>query len=317
MRPNSQEDYRLFCKSAPADFPLFMQDWYLDAICTDGTWDAIVLKESGVIIAVWPFFLKKKLWWEYVAMPLLGKMMGPYLLPECRSLSRQMNLLEQMIGQLPSTLAAFQQDFNYSLTNWLPFYWKGFQQTTRYSYCLDLQQSESTLWKNISNSYRKKIEKATEKVNVCSDQPVDELYRLCQLSFTRQGIPFPLSKTRFQHINDAFTQNQSGRSFFAVDKTTGAIHSAAILVWDQQAAYYLMAGDDPQLRSSGSGVLLQWKAIQFAQQELKLPLFDFEGSMIKAVEQGKRDFGAYQQPYFRIKKEWSPLWRWGKLIWRN
>lgn len=294
-----------------------MQDWYLDAICTDGTWDAIVLKESGNIVAVWPFFLKKKLWWEYVAMPLLGKMMGPYLLPECRNLSRQMNLLEQMIGQLPSTLAAFQQDFNYTLTNWLPFYWNGFQQTTRYSYCLDLQQPESTLWKNISNSYRKKIAKATEKVNVCSDHPVDELYRLCQLSFTRQGIPFPLSNARLQHIHDVFTQNKSGRSFFAVDKTTGALHSASFLVWDQQAAYYLMAGDDPQLRSSGSGVLLQWKAIQFTQQELKLPLFDFEGSMIKAVEQGKRDFGAYQRPYFRIRKEWSPLWRWGKIIWRN
>jgi hypothetical protein len=78
-----------------------------------------------------------------------------------------------------------------------------------------------------------------------------------------------------------------------------------------------MAGDDPQFRASGSGVLLQWKAIQFTQNELKLPIFDFEGSMIKAVEQGKRDFGASQQSYFRIRKEWSLLWKWGKILWRN
>lgn len=317
MHSNSLADYRLFCKTAPTDFPVFMQDWYLDAICSDGSWDAIVLKESDKIVGVWPFFLKKKLWWTYIAMPLLGKMMGPYLIPTCRSLSKQMHLLEKMMEQLPPGLAAFQQDFNYTQTNWLPFFWKGYQQTTRYSYCLDLKQPETTLWKNISNSYRKKISKASEKLKVCSNLPVEQLHRLCKLSFTRQGIEFPLSIDRLRAIQDVFINHQAGRCFFASDPISGAIHSAAFLVWDQQAAYYLMAGDDPQFRASGSAVLLQWKAIQFTQHELKLPIFDFEGSMIKAVEQGKRDFGASQQAYFRIRKEWSLLWKWGKILWRN
>lgn len=28
----------------------------------------------------------------------------------------------------------FNMNFHYSITNWLPFYWRGFKQTTRYTY---------------------------------------------------------------------------------------------------------------------------------------------------------------------------------------
>jgi hypothetical protein len=38
--------------------------------------------------------------------------------------------------------------------------------------------------------------------------------------------------------------------------------------------------------------------------------------MVRSIERVRRKFGAEQQPYFRLQKEWSPLWRWGKKLWR-
>jgi hypothetical protein len=61
-------------------------------------------------------------------------------------------------------------------------------------------------------------------------------------------------------------------------------------------------------------VLLQWEAIMYAKNALNLSVFDFEGSMLPEVEQGRRDFGAKQQPYFRVRKEWSSWWKWGKAL---
>lgn len=312
----STNAYRAFCTQAPADFPLFMQDWYLDAVCSDGDWQAIVSWHDGKISGVWPVFLKKKWHWRYVAMPLMGKLMGPYIVPSMRGGSNEMRVLNALLDQFPAPLAAFQQDFNYTITNWLPLYWRGFSQTTRYSYVLPLQPEVAELWINVEKNYRRKVQKAQVVATVRTDLGPETLHRLCVMSFERQQLDFPLDYAYFKGIYDAFDTRRAGQAFFAVDKETGTVFSAVYLVWDQSSAYLLWGGDDPQFRSSGTGILLQWEAIVYAKNILQLPVFDFEGSMIQAIEQGRRYFGAVQKPYFRVRKEWSPVWRWGKFLFR-
>lgn len=309
----NQESYRQFATIAP-DMPLFLQPWYLDAVCQDGVWDAVLVEKGGKTVAAFPFFLKKKLIWRYVAMPQLCKFMGPYLLPEYRNLKDETRLYEALLEQMPKGLAAFEQDTNYALTNWLPFFWRGFRQSTRYSYTLHLNQPEEALFNNISKSYRNKIRAAREHLSIRSDLPLNELLRLMGLSFARQGLELPISPPFFQHVHNTLDSHNCCRLFFAIDPETGDVHSAAMLAWDSQSAYYLASGDDPDLRSSGSALLLKWEAICYAKNILQVPVFDFEGSMIRAIEIGRRDFGAQQQPYFRLQKEWSWLWRVGKFM---
>ena len=311
----NQAAYRLFAATAP-DLPLFLQPWYLDAVCQGGVWDAVLVEKGGRTVAAMPYFLKKKLFWRYIAMPQLCKFLGPYLLPEFRNLDQETRLYEALLEQLPKGLAAFQQDMNYSLTNWLPFYWRGFQQSTRYSYILSLDQPETEILRNISKNYRKKIRAASELLSVSSQLPLAELQRLLDLSFARQGLASPLSATFFQRVYEALVAHNCCKLFFALDTAKGTTHSGALLAWDGTSAYYLASGDDPALRASGSALLLKWEAILFAKNELKLPVFDFEGSMIRAIEVGRRDFGATQKPYFRIQREWSLLWRWAKRLTR-
>lgn len=314
---NPKELYRQFCAQAPPDFPVFMQDWYLDAVCTGGTWDAVVHLHQGKIVGVWPFFLKKKAIWTYIAMPLMGKLMGPYIVPEQREISAEMRVLDEMASLLPPGLAAFEQDFNYTITNWLPLYWRGFSQTTRYSYQIRLQpDTHAELWASVAPNYKRKIKKAQELVEVSTQLPATTLYDLCAQSFTRQGLAFPLDTTYFAQIYEAFIGQNAGKAFYAVGKNDGAVHSAIFLVWDRQSAYLLWGGDNPAFRQSGSGILLQWHAIEYAQNTLQLAVFDFEGSMIKSVEQSRRHLGGVQRAYFRVRKEWSLLWKWGKFLFR-
>lgn len=313
MNQNHRDAYRLFAAELP-DLPLFMQPWYLDLVCVGGQWDAALVERGGRTVAALPYFLKQKLGWRYITMPHLCKQMGPYLLPEYRNLKWEMRLYEALIAQLPPGLAAFEQNFNYSVNNWLPFYWKGFKQTTCYSYVIPLDSSEDLIFKNIEKNYRQKIRSAETQVQILHDLPLQELHRLIGSSFTRQGLQSPIDFGFLQKLFAGLNEHNACKLFFAKDIHTAQIHSAALLIWDHNSAYYLLSGDDPALRKSGAAVLLKWAAIKFAKNTLDVPLFDFEGSMIPGVEQGRRDFGAIQKPYFRVRRAWSLVWKLAKNL---
>lgn len=310
----TRQVYQKFCAHAP-DLPLFMHDWYLDAVCGAGQWSAAVTRKGDKVVGVFPYFLKKKLLWHYVAMPPLCRMLGPYLLPEFRTPRREMPLLRDLVGQLPR-LAAFEQDFNYTATNWLPFFWLGYRQTTRYSYVLPLADLK-TLRANLSPDYRNnKLPKAAANVRVHTGDDLDLFFRVHNRSFERQGLDAPIPFDLLQRLDRALSKQHAREIFWATDLKTGAVHSVAYLVWDQRSAYYLLAGDDPALRHSGAGILLAWEAIRYAKETLNLKIFDFAGSMIKPIERVRRQFGAEPKPYFRVQKEWSWAWRLGKKLLR-
>ena len=121
------------------------------------------------------------------------------------------------------------------------------------------------------------------------------------MTFKRQGLATPYSLELLKRRHEAITRKNRVKVFFAVDNQ-GNPHSALYLIWDDQSSYVHLTGEDPQLRSSGAGMLLIWEAIQFTKNDLGLNNFDFEGSMHAPIERVRRSFGAKQQPYFRIRK---------------
>ena len=294
-----KEAYHQFCQENK-ELPIFFQDWYLDAVCQNGDWEVAMVKQAGKIVGVLPYYIKQKGPFRYITMPPLTKMMGPYVLPAYRQDKSFLKISTALIEQLPS-VAAHEQLLDYSIDNWLPFYWKGYQQTTRYSYLLDLSNMERVL-ENLSADYKNnKIKKAKELVNVVQDQPLEVLYQVNKMSFDRQQLAIPYDLVFLKRVDEALMEQEARAMFFAIDESE-QIHAVAYLIWDKTRAYYLLAGDDPALRKSGAGILLAWRAIQYTNEVLGLPVFDFQGSMIPAIERVRRQFGATRQPYFFIKK---------------
>ena len=292
--------YRDFCSGAP-DVPVFAQPWYLDACTHGGEWNVVLAREAGRVVAALPYFYKQKGPFRYITMPPFVKWLGPYLLPEFRGqLLKEHELLQVLLAQLPDC-AAFKQNFFPTVTNWLPFYWEKYHQTTFYTYRLhqlrDLEQVQAGLGTGI----RRDIRRARQRVRVVHDLPLDEFYRVNLLSFTRQGLPAPYSAAQFQRLDAALATAGARQLFFAIDEQA-RVHSVAYLTWDATTAYFLLAGDDPALRASGAGVLLAWEAIRYASEVLNLDCFDFEGSMLPGVERMRVRFGAVQTPYFFVWK---------------
>ena len=85
---------------------------------------------------------------------------------------------------------------------------------------------------------------------------------------------------------------------------------------DSQTAYYLLGGYQAEERHHGAGALAVFEAIQHC-REIGLKTFDFEGSVIPAIEKYFRGFGGQLKPYFSVNKAWLPLEMALKFGWRQ
>jgi hypothetical protein len=298
--------YLDFTRRVP-DLPVFVQPWYLDAVCGD-RWSAVVVEKGGQVAAALPYHWKKVGPWTYLATPPLCKFLGPYFAPSFRTVSQQYKLTDQLIDGLPP-FACFKQNAHYTFDNWLPFYWRGFRQTTRYSYVLDPVNRLEEVRSGFSTDYRNnKIPRAEAEVRLIHDLPVALLYELLQATYGRQGLGLPISRSFLERLWQSVRRENAGRLFFAQD-AAGRVQAGLLLIWDRRSAYLLVAADDPALRQGGAGVWLTWQAIRYTHEVLGLSRFDFLGSMKRPIERARRQFGARPEPYAALEKYNSRLYQ--------
>ena len=174
-------------------------------------------------------------------------------------------MAEQLYAALPK-LAGWDQNTSTQLGEQVVFWQKHFDIAAQYLHQLDLTQANG--WRaSINRNIRRNIRKAEEQLALEKDLSLTDFYALNQLSFSRQNLTPPYSFAQLERHDQALVEQQAREIFGARDQE-GRLHSAAYLIWDQQAAYYHLSGDDPTLRASGSGIWLLAHAIDYTQNVL-------------------------------------------------
>lgn len=297
------DKYRTLCSQEPS-IPLFSQAWWLDATAGEGAWDVALVEKGGAIVAAMPYVPRKRYGFTLLGQPALTQNLGPWLREtdgkSSTKLAQHKDWLQALIDQLPP-FSHFTQNWHWRMGNWLPFYWAGFQQTTRYTYILHTLGDEPALWSGLRENIRTDIKKASNRfqLRIRDDLTVDEFLALNRMTFARQDMALPYTEAFVHKLDQACVARQARKIFIAEDEQ-GRRHAGVYIVWDGNSAYYLMGGGDPELRNSGATSLCMWEAIKFAATVTKR--FDFEGSMIEPVEKFFRAFGAQQTPYFTVSK---------------
>ena len=280
---------------------LFQKEWWLEAVAP-GQWDVVVVKKGDELVARLPFVIEKKYGFTILTQPPLTPMLGPWLRATNAKHSKQLSTQKELIWELLKKLPRhdlFSQSLHPSITNWLPFYWEGFEQTTRYTYLLNELSNLDVLWDGFNEQVRRNIRKAQSKVTVKMGLDVERFLDINEKTFLRQQRKLPYSRELVKRIDSAARDQNASQIFYAED-STGRIHAAIYILWDEQSAYYMMGGEDPELRNSEASSLLMWRAIQFASNVTKV--FDFEGSMIQPIERFFRGFGTKQVTYSHITR---------------
>lgn len=299
-----KELYRKAC-AQETTIPLFSRDWWMDAVCGEENWDVILIKSSGQVIAALPYYFERKKNGIIISQPALTQKNGIWIkYPEHQKLNTkyhyERNITKDIIEQLEKLdLIFYGQNFDYLFANWLPFYWSGFNQCTRYTYVIEGIDDLKNIYDNFESNLRRNINNAGKLVKVKEDLSIEEFYKINEMTFKRQNMGIPYSLEFIKTLDSACSEHKCRKTFYAEDGM-GRIHAAVYIVCDENSAYYLMGGANPKLRKSEATSLLMWEAIKHSSNITKK--FDFEGSMIEPIEKFFISFGAVQKSYFSISK---------------
>ncbi|GCD09728.1 GNAT family N-acetyltransferase [Clostridium tagluense] len=299
-----KEKYIELCKTEKS-IPIFSKDWWMDAVCGEINWDVLLVERNNEIVASMPYYMKKKLGFKYITQPTLTKTNGVWIkYPEKQKqrskLSYEKELMTEIIEQLKTLkIDYYSQNFNYSITNWLPFYWKGFKQTTRYTYVIENVIDLESVFGEFSKVVRKNIKKAEQSAKIYVSNDVEKFYSINKKTFERQGLKIPYTLELLKRIDEACDKNNARTIYFAEDED-GNLHCGSYIVYDDMGVYQLMSGTNPEFKKSEFKSLLIWEGLKYAHQTNRI--FDFEGSMMEGVEEYFRKFGTIQKPFFSISK---------------
>lgn len=303
---SNKDKYRELCNTK--DIPLFSQYYWMDAVCGADSWDVILVEENNNILGSIVYYLNSfEGEYEIRKAPLTQNNGIIYYYPENvkydRKLSFEYKVADIIIDKLEGlNIKRFRQYFHHGFTNWLPFYWRNYQQTTRYTYIIEDTSSLDAIFSKFNGNVRNQIRKANKIVTIKKGMNPRDFYDLNEKTYLRQDIDIPYNFELFNTLYNNLIENDCLEIFYAIDESNN-IHSAALFAYDSTSVYYLMSGSDDEFRYSQSLTLLIYEGIKLANRLGKS--FDFEGSMKKNIENFFRQFGAEQKQYFDIQKEYK------------
>jgi len=300
-REQRKQHYVSLCEKGKIQ-GLFMQPWWLDAT---GDWEVALAVRNDQVVGVMPYASGSKWGIQTVGMPALTHhlqiwMDKPPDISDHKWLTREKQIIWLLIDDLPAygyfSMVFEERSFN----NWLPFHWKGFRQEMRYTFVID-RMEEEVLDQHINRNLKRNIKEASAGLTIQRQVDGQAFFEMCKNTYRRQKMDMPYSFALFSSIDAAVLSRGNGIKLGAYD-LQGKLVAVAFLLWDNDRAYYLLAGDDASGRDTGASILLCREALRIAFKEQKVGTFDFCGSMLESISEIRRQFGARPEPLMKIFK---------------
>jgi hypothetical protein len=287
--------------SAEGEFTnsLFESKWWLDAVAP-GNWHEILIEDHGRVLARLPVVIKG----NGIGIPKYTQTIGIWfsdeILKNDANLNRQKDLIAQIIEKFPPS-GDIKIYLDPSNRYFMPFYWAGFQIVPKITYQINSLSDLAKVYASFSANTRRDIKLATKKVQVRQSDDIEYLITLVLNNYGRQNRAYVVKPDIIRNIYSSAKFNNACRLLAATDEID-QVHSMALLIYDSRSCYYLLAGSEPHLNSkSCANSLIVWEGIKFASTVSRV--FDFEGSMVKGIENFFRKFGSVPVVYYEVRRQ--------------
>lgn len=280
----------------------------MDITCVKGDWD-VILSEDGDnnLEGVLVFHTRKYLGFRLILMPPQTAYSGIHIIYREKVKSHTINSFEntvtqKLLSKLPPHSLYYQQ-YGTQFTNALSHVWENYSTTTRYTYLIDISnKSEDQLWNQLKTKRRNSIRKVQplmrfEKIDF------NRYWENCEKTFKTKNQSNPYNHKILNKIYNHYYPLNKCHIKACINVESNEVSAATFIVEDSQTSYYLSGYSRPNKNESGALSLLLWENIRTC----KTSLFDFEGSMIKPIEQFFRSFGGVLTPHFKVWKVNSPI----------
>lgn len=294
----AKEQYKVLCETEGSKIPLFLHYWWMETVCVGKCWDVLLVKDKqGRVVAALPYLIGSKMGLRYILQPQLTQYSGPWY-ATC-SLEEEMEAGRQLVAGLKGLgLVYYQQNYSPLVTNWLPYYWAGYRQTTRYTYRIDDISDPQRVFEVFDVSRRQRQIRRTEGVLRPVDVTPERFVEFHAAYWAGRGKKDLLSKSFMLSVIRASLERGQGL-LMGLEDVDGRLQGARFVVYDDKCAYSLLSAMG-EGHPNGTSARLFFEIIKRLSGTTQA--FDFEGSMDRGVEQSYRLYGARQMPYFRITK---------------
>ncbi len=302
-----KKQYRQLCKDIT--LPYYMNDWWLDTVSSKDAWDvALSIGKDGAIQGAMPYLISTKMGLKQIRQFNFTTYQGVYIkyphnigLKEQTINSIEKRVLTDLINALPD-FHFFDVKFDVSIKNWLPFYWKGFKQTTRYTYTLPKSSDLTKLFEAFKKTVRTDIRKAEDEFSIQEETDTAEFSSFLFNAYEENGII--LDSKLFLRMDKVLAEKNKRVVITARDKEK--IVAGLYIIFDDKLAHCVFSAQDKLIKNRTPLHLVFWTAMQKF-----IPIcesFDFQGSMVPEIEHSLRSYGANLTPYMHIYKSRNKLW---------
>lgn len=318
----SIENYKLQYLTA-ADYPLwdtfldtspqstiYGKSWYLQTL--QCSFQILVVRKKQQILAGLVLAKNSR---KHYANPLLGKYLGVYYTSFSGTSYNQETNRRKVTNVLLTAitnLSSFNYFFHPQFTTYFPFYLQDFESRLRYSYWINLKvQTIESIVANFHSKLRSEIKFAKQqKYQLTQDLSVDAFINICQQTFLQKGAKFPFSKSFLKNYCEQLIAKKALQLNGIKDEQGRVMAVVGILVTPKTSTL-ILSGFDKKIIQRGANEMLIFHCIQQAKKQSDF--FDFEGSMIPAIESFYRKFGGEYTPYLNIYKNSTWEFLLGKL----
>lgn len=198
----------------------------------------------------------------------------------------------------------YKLEFGKGAEDMQPFIWSGQKVEVRFTYEIDLMQSEEIILSNLDPKLRNKLNKESEDITWQLAPNPEAAFHLFSETLKRSGVHFNGS------ILKSLLSSPSLNPVFAVNNNKVA--AMACFAGQGERCYYLFGAIDRTNTDNSIGPKSIWKAMNRA-KEMGFQVFDMEGSMVPEIESYFRQFGGKLQTLYSVKGGrglWPRLIQW-------
>lgn len=310
----NKERYRELCKKTDG-LPLFMLDWWLDAVCAGKEWDVLLnVDENGEIQAALPYLLRKRAWMKYIVMPQQTQIGGIWICEKATEDNGKVaEICQEFADKLESLgLSYYYQHYPIGSSAADQMQDLGFKTKERVTYRIEDLSDLDKVIGAFSKNKKRQLQKALS-LHADTSMGVEDFYRFHTQCLQEQGKQISYSR-EFLLVLERKTARLKQSQILSICNADNEVLAAAFLVWDTHSMYYLIPCYKPQYKDTGAGALLVLEAIKLARQQGVA--FDFEGSMIRGVANHYKQFGSTRTLYYSVEKyyKWyfwfANAWNW-------
>ncbi len=284
----------------------------MDVVCEGKEWDVILATDGDRVLAALPYLIRSRFGLRYIIQPQLTQFSGPVFFPPAdlspqRRADFEHNACDKLIKGLRELHPGyFCQRFAPSVTDWLPFHWAGFRQTTRYTYRIDDISDTQRVFDSFDRSKerQRRIRRIADLYTVDTDIDSATFASFHSEYWHSRGQRDITPEPLMRRVIDTATSRSQGLALGLRD-TDGKLQAAWFAVYDSHCAHALLSAKAPDIQSADISALLIWRMIEILSD--RTASFDFEGSMDPSLEYFYRSFGARQVPLLEVSRITNPL----------